>query len=335
MKQYAFLLATVAITLPAQMGPMGGGGRGMHGRMMGSLPTAMTSDSNPITDAKVDLGRMLFYDPRLSVNNDVSCNSCHDLSQYGVDGHRVSDGHLKQKGNRNSPTVYNAAGHLAQFWDGRAADIEEQAKGPVLNPVEMAMPSAEEVVAKLQKIPGYVQAFQKAFPEAKGSPVTYDNMAKAIGAFERKLVTPNSRWDQFLNGKRDAITADEMAGHHEFMHGGCATCHNGPFVGGKAFQKLGAEKPWPSTTDEGRYAVTKAASDKMVFKVPSLRNVAKTGPYFHDGSVATLTEAVRLMGMHQLNTTLSDKQITQIVAWLNTLTGEIPKEYIRPPRLPQ
>ncbi len=332
-----FLLVALAAVLivivraPAQHG--GGPGGMMHPRMMGKLPEIMTSETNPITDAKVDLGRMLFYDPRLSEGRDVSCNSCHSLKDYGVDGKAVSSGHKGQLGGRNSPSVYHAAGQIAQFWDGRAVDVEEQAKGPVLNPVEMAMASEAETVARLQSISGYQAAFRKAFPDS-AEPVTFDNMARAIGAFERKLVTP-SRWDRFLDGERSAITQEEMAGHHEFMHGGCATCHNGIYVGGGMFQKLGAEKQWPTATDLGRMAVTKNDADRMVFKVPSLRNVEKTGPYFHDGKVATLDEAVRLMGQYQLNTKLEDRQVKQIVAWLKTLTGEIPSEYIRAPALPR
>ncbi len=323
-------LAAVAAVILAQ-GP-GHHGMGPHGRMMGTLPAEMASGANPLTKAKVDLGRMLFYDPRLSKDRDVSCNSCHDLANYGVDGKPVSTGHTGQKGNRNSPTVYHAAGHIAQFWDGRAADVEEQAKGPVLNPVEMAMASEKEVTEALRGIPGYAAPFRAAFP-GEAQPVTFDNMAKAIGAFERKLVTP-ARWDRFLAGDHAAITEFERLGHHEFMHGGCATCHNGAFVGGRAFQKLGAEKPWPVETDLGRYGLTKLASDRMVFKVPSLRNVEKTGPYFHDGGVATLEEAVRLMAKHQLNTTLVPEQEKMIVAWLKTLTGEIPRDYIKAPKLP-
>lgn len=299
---------------------------------MGILPPEVASETNPLTEAKIRLGRMLYYDTRLSKNNDVSCNSCHDLANYGVDGKTVSTGHKGQTGRRNSPTVYNAAGHVAQFWDGRAADVEEQAKGPVLNPVEMAMASADETVARLKAIPGYAAAFRAASPN-EPEPVSFDNVARAIGAFERKLITP-SRWDRFLQGDHSALTDEEFSGHHEFMHGGCATCHNGPFVGGRMFQKLGAEKAWPVAADEGRYEVTKAVSDRMVFKVPSLRNVEKTGPYFHDGKVETLEKAVRLMGEYQLNAKLDDRQVRQIIAWLKTLTGEIPAEYIRPPKLP-
>jgi cytochrome c peroxidase len=283
--------------------------------------------------AKVDLGRMLFYEPRLSLNNDVSCNSCHDLASYGVDGKPVSTGHLNQRGGRNAPTVYHASGHIAQFWDGRAADVEEQAKGPVLNPIEMAMPSAAEVEARLRSIPGYVAAFKKAFP-GESQPVTFENMARAIGAFERNLVTP-SRWDKYLAGEKSAVTAEEIRGHEEFVKGGCAACHSGESIGGGLFHRLGARKAWPVATDVGRIAVTKAESDRMVFKVPSLRNIEKTGPYFHDGQVATLSEAVRLMGQYQLGEDLADERVNSIVAWLRSLTGELPREYIRRPELPR
>jgi cytochrome c peroxidase len=333
----SFLLAALALALivlvraPAQRG--GGPGGMMHGRMTGQLSETMISETNPITEAKVNLGRMLFYDPRLSKGRDVSCNSCHSLRDYGVDGKPVSSGHKGQLGGRNSPSVYYAAGQIAQFWDGRAPDVEEQAKGPVLNPVEMAMASEAEAVTTLRSIPGYRPLFREAFPDS-AEPVNFDNMARAIGAFERRLVTP-SRWDHFLAGERSALTQEEVAGHDEFMDGGCAACHTGPYVGGRMFQKLGAEKPWPVATDLGRMEVTKNAADRMVFKVPSLRNVEKTGPYFHNGKVATLDEAIRLMGDYQLSMKLQDRQVRQIVAWLKTLTGEIPSDYIRAPALPQ
>jgi cytochrome c peroxidase len=334
LKFAVIILSATLATQAAVQGPgRHGAHHGPHGRMMGTLPESIPSEDNVITAAKVDLGRMLFYDPRLSKKRNVSCNSCHDLLNYGVDGKPVSTGHDGQKGTRNSPSVYHAAGHIAQFWDGRAADVEEQAKGPVLNPVEMAMVSESEVLERLRSVPDYATAFRSAFPNDT-EPVTFDNMARAIGVFERKLVTP-SRWDRFLQGDRSAITNAEMNGHHEFMHGGCATCHNGPYVGGRMFQKLGTERPWPVVTDLGRIEVTKATSDRMVFKVPSLRNAEKTAPYFHDGSVATLEQAVRLMGRHQLDTELSEIQVRQIVAWLSALTGEIPMDYIRPPRLPE
>lgn len=302
---------------------------------MGVIPPSLPSDANPMTPSKVDLGRMLYYDPRLSKDGTVSCNSCHDLARYGVDGKPVSPGVGGQLGGRNSPTVYHAAGHVLQFWDGRALNVEEQAKGPVLNPIEMAMQSADEVTAKLRAIPGYAPLFRKAFPQAGAEAVTFDNAALAIAAFERGLVTRGSRWDKFLQGDRAALSEAEFAGHHDFMHSGCATCHNGPYVGGGSLQKLGAQKPWPVTSDLGRMSATKAETDRMIFKVPSLRNVARTAPYFHDGQVATLEEAVRLMGEHQLGTAFEPARIGNIVAWLNTLTGELPRDYIKPPVLPR
>ena len=320
----------LCLLLPAAMF---GQGMGMPGRMTGRLPDQIASGANPLTPAKIDLGRMLFYDSRFSLNNDVSCNSCHDLDKYGVDGKPLSTGHNQQLGRRNSPSVYHAAGHVAQFWDGRATDVEEQAKGPVLNPVEMAMPSPNEVVARIRSIAGYAQWFHAAFP-GEADPINFDNFARAIGAFERKLITP-SRWDQFLAGDRGSLTRDEMSGHHEFMHQGCATCHNGPYTGGRQFEKLGLKKPWPVESDLGRFEVTKSAADRMVFKVPSLRNVERTAPYFHNGEVARLEDAVRLMGEHQLNTQLTGAQVRDIAAWLRTLTGEIPREYIRMPQLPR
>jgi cytochrome c peroxidase len=295
------------------------------------VPARFEDAKNPITPAKVELGRMLYFDNRLSKNHDVSCNSCHDLNAYGVDGKPFSPGHKKQLGGRNSPTVYNAGGHVAQFWDGRAATLEDQAKGPVLNPVEMAMPSAEKVVEVLKSIPGYVTAFQKAFPEDK-DPVTYDNMAKAIGAFERQLVTP-SRFDKFLAGDEKALTDAEKQGLNAFLAQGCDTCHSGAAVGGGSFQKLGLVVPY-TTKDQGRFDLTKKESDRAVFRVPSLRNVAKTGPYFHDGSITDLPTAVKLMAQHQFGKAITEDETKSIVAFLESLTGELPKSYIAKPKLP-
>lgn len=296
------------------------------------LPKAHPSDKNPITDVKVTLGRTLYFDPRLSKNHDISCNSCHDLARYGVDGKQFSDGHRGQKGGRNSPTVFNAGGHIAQFWDGRAADLEAQAKGPILNPVEMAMPSERKVVATLKSIPEYVTMFKAAFPGEK-DPVTYDNMAKAIGAFERGLVTPG-RFDKFLGGDKSALTADERLGMRKFFEFGCTTCHNGDAVGGASFQRLGLVKPFSNQKDLGRYDVTKQDADKMVFRVASLRNIEKTGPYLHDGSVTDLAEVVRLMARHQLGREIPEPDTKAIVAFLRALTGELPAAYIAKPQLP-
>jgi len=298
----------------------------------GKLPKAFDRKEGPATEEQIQLGRMLYYETRLSKNHDLSCNSCHDLNNYGQDSKPTSPGHKGQLGSRNSPTVYNAAGKHLQFWDGRAADVEEQALGPILNPVEMAVPDEKKVIATLKSIPEYVEAFKKAFPEDK-DPVTFANVGKAIGAFERGLVTP-SKWDRFLDGDKDALTDEEKLGFKKFVETGCTSCHMGPLVGGTMFQKLGLVKPWPNEKDLGRYDVTKNDADKMFFSVPSLRNIAKTAPYFHDGSVATLDEAVRLMARHQLGKELSDEDVKSIVTWLETLTGEIPTEYIAKPELP-
>jgi cytochrome c peroxidase len=293
----------------------------------------MASEKNPVTPEKVALGRMLYYDTRLSKNHDISCNTCHMLDKFGVDNEVVSPGHKKQPGTRNSPTVYNAAGHFVQFWDGRAADVEEQAKGPVLNPIEMAMPDENYVLAVLKSIPGYAEPFRAAFPDDK-DPITYDNMAQAIGAFERKLLTP-SRWDKFLEGDKSALTDAEKAGFKQFVSAGCPTCHTGAYLGGHMYQKAGLVKPWPNQKDQGRFEVTKNESDKMMFKVPSLRNVDKTAPYFHDGSVADLGAAVKQIANLQLGRKLTDAQTAEIVTFLGALTGEIPTDYIKQPELPE
>jgi len=298
----------------------------------GKLPKAFDRQEGAATEAQVQLGRMLYFETRLSKNHDLSCNSCHDLENYGQDGKATSPGHKGQLGNRNSPTVYNAAGRHVQFWDGRAADVEEQALGPILNPVEMAVPDEKVVLTTLKSIPEYVEAFKKAFPEDK-EPLTFANVGKAIGAFERGLVTP-SKWDRFLDGDKDALTNEEKAGFKKFVDTGCTSCHMGPLVGGSMFQKLGLVKPWPNEKDLGRFDATKNDADKMFFSVPTLRNIAKTAPYFHDGSVATLDEAVRLMARHQLGKELADDEVKSIVTWLETLTGEVPTEYIAKPELP-
>ena len=297
------------------------------------LPEAVPAAQGGSSDDMVNLGRLLFFEPRLSKSQKISCNSCHDLATYGVDNQPTSDGHKGQKGDRNSPTVYNASAHFAQFWDGRAADVEAQAKGPILNPVEMAMPAEPVVVKVLTSMPEYVDAFKRAFPNEK-KPVTYDNMARAIGAFERKLLTP-SRWDKYLKGDKGALTSEEQAGFKAFTDAGCQTCHAGALLGGSFYQKLGVVKPFPRSADSGRAKVTKVASDQGVFKVPSLRNIEKTGPYFHDGATAGLDQAVRDMGEYQLGRTLTPEETTRIIDFLKVLTGTIDPEFTRPPVLPK
>lgn len=303
------------------------------------LPPVAEDPSNPLTEEKIELGRMLYYDPRLSKGQDISCNTCHDLEHYGVDireqnGKRpaVSLGHENQAGERNSPTVYNAGLQVAQFWDGRADSLEEQAKGPILNPVEMAMPDEATVVKTLAAIPGYKEKFAAAFP-GQADPITYDNVAAAIGAFERRLMTP-APFDEFLSGKMTALDDKQLWGLQLFVEVGCTQCHNAAALGGTQFQKLGNVKPWP-TADEGRFGVTNNEADKGVFKVPPLRNVAETAPYLHDGSIETLEEMVQMMAEHQsARGRLPQAEVDAIVAFLGTLTGEIPKEYIAKPELP-
>lgn len=297
-----------------------------------ALPARFDSEKNPTSEAKVKLGRTLYYDARLSKNHDVSCNSCHDLAAYGVDGKPTSPGHKGQLGNRNSPTVYNAGAHFVQFWDGRAETLEDQAKGPVLNPVEMAMPSPEKVVEVLKSITEYVDMFKAAFPDDK-EPVSYHNMAVAIGAFERGLSTP-SRFDKFLGGDQKALTDDERAGLAKFIEVGCQTCHDGAALGGTTYQKLGKEKEFPNLKDMGRYEHTKKDGDKGFFKVPGLRNIAKTAPYYHDGSIKTLEEATENMAWHQLGKKLKPEETKSIVTFLNALTGDLPSDYIKKPELP-
>ncbi len=299
--------------------------------IFGALPAEASNPDNAITPAKVELGRALYYEPRLSKNHDVSCNTCHLLDRHGVDGLPTSTGHREQIGGRNAPTVYNAALHIAQFWDGRAADVEEQAKGPVLNPIEMAMPSEETVVAVLDSIPGYAPLFAAAFP-GEEKPVSYDNMARAIGAFERKLLTP-SPFDAFMTGNDDALSDEQLAGLDAFLSAGCPTCHQGVGIGGGLYQKLGVIKPYP-TEDPGRKEITGNEADLRVFKVPSLRNIAKTGPYLHDGSIQELDEMIRIMAEYQLGIPVDDAKVEAIIAFLGSLTGEVDAELIAMPELP-
>ncbi|WP_338864389.1 cytochrome-c peroxidase [Myxococcus stipitatus] len=299
-------------------------------------PVPPRKDAKPApkdTPAQVELGRMLFFEPRLSKNHDVSCNTCHGLGTYGVDNKALSDGHRGLKGSRNSPTVYNAAGHIAQFWDGRADTLEAQATGPILNPVEMAMPDSRRVVTTLSSMPEYVARFRESFPGEK-RPVTMENAAKALAAFERGLTT-TSRFDRFVAGEHSALTETEQRGLQLFATTGCTTCHNGPTVGGLSFQRLGLVEDYPGLKDAGRFDVTKNEDDRGKFRVPTLLNVERTGPYLHDGSVKDLPTMVRLMARHQLARTLTDAEVDDLVAFLKSLTGELPPaERIAAPALP-
>ncbi|MFA7484353.1 MAG: cytochrome-c peroxidase [Vulcanimicrobiota bacterium] len=290
------------------------------------LPAEMSKE--PLDKGMIDLGRMLYYETRLSKDGTISCNSCHDLKSYGVDGEPTSPGVGAQRGGRNSPTVYNAATHISQFWDGRSPDVEDQAKGPITNPVEMAMSDGTEVEARIREIPEYREHFAKVFPTEK-EPVTLDNAAKAIGAFERGLVTPD-RFDDYLKGDLTALEQKELVGLKTFIDFGCASCHNGVALGGGQYQKLGLMRPYPSE-DLGRFEVTGEERDKQKFKVPSLRNIHETGPYLHDGSLSSLDETIRIMAEHQLNKEISDQEVQQISDFLSALTGEIPHDYIKEP----
>lgn len=286
------------------------------------LPDAAVAAEHPLTPEKIALGKSLYMDTRLSKNNKLSCNSCHNISTFGVDNEPTSPGHEGTRGGRNSPSSFNAALHIAQFWDGRAKDVETQALGPILNPIEMGMESETKVVEKLKKDPKTVAAFKAAFP-GQADPLTYKNIGEAIGAFERTLITP-SRFDLYLKGDEAALTDAEKAGGKLFVQTGCTACHMGSTLGGQLYQKLGLVKDYP-TTDLGRFEVTKNEGDKKLFKVPSLRNVAKTSPYFHDGSVKTLEEAVSKMAEYQLGKNLSNEEIASIVTFLNSLTGTLPE----------
>lgn len=280
---------------------------------------------------RVDLGRRLYYDQHLSKNSSISCNSCHQLAKYGVDpGNAVSFGHDKHPGGRNSPTVYNAGLQFAQFWDGRAATLADQASGPMMNPVEMGMPGPEAVLAYVHSSPDYVRQFKQAYPGSK-DPVLMENITDAIAAFEGGLLTP-ARWDKYLDGDETALSDQEKQGLRVYLRSGCASCHAGRDMGGNSYQKLGAYRNWPDQqTDPGRFSLTHQAADRMYFKVPTLRNVTETGPWFHDGHVQTIDEAVRLMGRYEAGRKLSEADVQSIVAFLHALTGDIPQQYIQPP----
>lgn len=298
---------------------------------------------NPMSAAKIELGKQLYFDPRLSVDGTVSCNSCHNVMTSGTDNRPVSIGIAGQKGGRNAPTVWNAAFMSMQFWDGRAVSLEDQAKGPILNPVEMGMPSADETVKRIGSIKGYVEQFKTVFGDKDS--LSYDNIAKAIAAYERTLLTPNSPFDRYLKGDKKALSNQAKRGMELVEQVGCSACHNGPNFAGPdmpvgtgfyqkfpTFENNKYVKRYSLVADSGRYESTKIEADKHMWRVPTWRNVALTAPYFHNGSVKTLDEAVRVMAKTQLNKTLTDKEVKEIVAFLNSLTGRIPKQTL--PHLP-
>ncbi|UCB54424.1 MAG: c-type cytochrome [Thiotrichales bacterium] len=308
-----------------------------------ALPgTAPAPADNPTTEAKVELGKMLFMDPRFSSTGTVSCNSCHNVMEGGDDSRSVSMGVHGKTGGRNAPTVWNSAFHSAQFWDGRAALLEDQAKGPVANPVEMGMEDVETAMDRVRKIPGYKAYFDRAFGE---NSMTVENAAKAVAAFERTLITPNSPYDRYVKGDKQAMTEQQVRGMNKFASSGCTSCHSGAAFNGPQ-QKLGegfftkfptfADSDYVAkytlADDKGRQEVTGNSADANLFRTPTLRNITDTAPYFHNGSVNDLAEAVRVMAKTQLNKELPDGDVADIVAFLTALTGEYPE--ISMPRLP-
>ncbi len=286
-----------------------------------ALPKDFFAEGASVKPELVSLGEKLFNEKSLSLNKDISCNSCHDLQRGGVDGRQFSLGNGGELTDRNSPTVFNAAGHSSQFWDGRAPDVERQALGPILAAGEMGMPNPEAVVSVLKNNEEYVLAFKAAFPE-QVDPLTFENVGIAIGAYERTLSTP-SRWDSFLGGDTTVLSDDEKKGFLTFNSMGCGTCHGGALLGGQAIMKAGLVYPWPNQKDLGRYNVTKSDTDKLMFKVPSLRNVTVTAPYFHDGSVDNLTSAIKMMGHHQLGKEITDEEAKSIETWLGSTAGAV------------
>jgi cytochrome c peroxidase len=298
---------------------------------------------NPMSKEKIELGRKLFFDTRLSKSNKISCNSCHNVLKAGDDGLPRSPGHEGKLGGRNSPTVWNSAFYSVLFWDGRAASLEEQAKGPIINPIEMGMVSHDVLIELISKVPTYAKEFEKAFGPGK---ITLENMVKAIASYERTLITPNSPYDKFIQGDQKALNASARRGMKLVETVGCTTCHNGPMFSGPTmaagqgfYQKFPLipgseyEKKYRFSEDLGRYTVTKNDADKNMWRVPTWRNVAITGPYFHNGTVAKLDEAVRVMAKTQLGKTLPENEVNDIVEFLKSLTGERPKQ--TKPKLPK
>jgi cytochrome c peroxidase len=299
--------------------------------MLVGLPLAWAASNEPIQPIQpakqinlgmVELGKKLYFDPRLSKSGFISCNSCHNLSMGGTDNIPTSIGDHWQQGPINAPTVLNSSLNVAQFWDGRAADLKAQAGGPIANPGEMAF-THTLALGVLESIPGYVREFKQVFDKDK---IDIDQVTLAIAEFEKTLVTPNSRFDQWLLGKKDELHADELAGYKLFKDSGCTACHNGPAVGGNSFQKMGLVEPYKGNVKgvEGRSGVTGKDADRFNFKVPTLRNVEMTYPYFHDGAANTLTEAVDTMGRLQLGKKFTKDENASIVAFLKTLTGDQP-----------
>jgi len=299
-------------------------------RYFEALPETMPGAEND-TPEQIALGKELYSDPRLSINDTQSCASCHRLEEgfAGVDNLPLSPGAKGKLGTRNSPTVLNAGWQRRQFWDGRAEDLVEQAKGPILNPVEMAMPDEAAAEAKIRAIDSYRDAFAKAFPTDE-QPVTFQRIAEAIAAFERTLRS-ESRFDDFLNGDGAALSETEKQGLATFLKLDCISCHDGALVGGESFEPLGKENPYDNQSDLGLYELSKDEDDRMVFKVSSLRNVDRTAPYFHDGRIKTLPEAVRSMAKLQLDEELTERQVKEITSFLKALSDKSSEPPEKPP----
>ena len=311
------------------------------------LPEQPPSPShNPTTPAKVHLGRKLFFDPRYSATGTVSCNTCHNVMEGGDDGRPTSMGVHGKTGPRNAPTVWNSAFASTQFWDGRAKNLEEQAKGPVLASVEMGVEELQVALNIVASIPGYQEMFKTAFPDDE-NPVTVDNAARAVAAFERTLITPNSPYDLYVKGDKDAMSEQQIRGMRTFNEVGCTSCHSGPAFNGPQAdlpEGTGFYQKFPLFTDNeyvekynlmedpGRAKVTDKPGDQHMYKVPTLRNITVTAPYFHHGAVNSLREAVLVMGETQLNKSLTEQQVDDILAFLEALTGEFPAMEL--PRLP-
>ena len=294
-----------------------------------ALLDSVNIPKTPQQEAKIELGKMLWFDPRLSLSGKVSCNTCHDLSTNGADTKPLSIGYAGRKGTVNSPTVFNAEKQIAQFWDGRAKTLAEQATGPITNPLEMAM-TPELAEGVIRSIPGYRPYFEKAFGSKNP---TFSEIAEALAAFETTLTTPNAPFERYLKGDKNALTQQQIDGLKLFRRSGCIRSHSGNLLGGTSFQKVGSVRPYVTdNSSKGRMDVSGKPWDEMMFKVPTLLNVERTAPYFHDGAVKTLPDAVKKMADIQLDMNLSEKQVEEIVAFLESLNGELPK--IEKPTLP-
>lgn len=309
---FAAVLVTAGVTVHASDAL-----RQQANAMFGVLPAAMPGSEND-SPAMIKLGEQLYMDKRLSVNDSQSCNSCHNVTDNGpgVDNLPTSPGAFGKNGDRNSPTVWNAGFQFVQFWDGREPDLVAQAKGPIMNPVEMAMPAQADVEKKLRAVPEYQASFKAVF--GGDEPISYHNIAVAIAAFERTLIT-RDRFDDYLRGDDNALNEQEKRGLQAFISSGCVACHSGPTLGGSSYQKMGLVNAYANQADQGRFAVTGKEQDRMMFKTPMLRDVARTAPYFHDGSVKTLAEAVRQMAWLQLGQKLDDGKVEDITAFLKAL----------------